>query len=218
MSELVLLDFTDYSLERFTKVQRILQPTEPNMPSKSRSGTSIDSRRAKTRNVSSNVKDPTDRIDFARKVVNSTLKTFDSWKGQESSQTKLLTSKKYVYESASLAFSALYEKKSENKDPFDVEKRHISFVLKLIDAHMVDQAVIELNTIAQSLTFYFNIEIDESTNLLPALLVIPISPQVPESTANVVILSQIALLKAVSKYPKSQTKPIFNKVSELFWL
>lgn len=225
MNELVLLDFNNFSLERFTKVQGILQPTETNITPKSHTRSAsnlnsiIDSRRLKSKTTTSSrvlSKDPTDRIEFARKVVNSTLSILDSWKANQSEQSKpkTLTSKKYLYESASLAFSALYEKNSDTQDPLSVEKRHVSFILKLIDVQMIDQAWKELGFLSKSLLS----QLDNSNNKLDsndfaaALLSIPIPSNASESLASIITLSQIALLKALSKYSKKQAKPIASAV------
>lgn len=216
MSERVLLDFNNFSLERFVKVQGILQPAELNVPLKSRSATSLDARHSKPVGRTRSTKDMTDRIEFARKVVNSTLSMLDSWKADQPDPTKARTasSKKYLYESAALAFNALYEEKTTSSDAFDVEKRQISFILKLIDVQMVDQAMRELNSLAQHILAELGIQSKSTDTSASTLLTIPIFPTISESTANVVILSQIALLKALSKYTKRQAKPIPSSVSQ----
>lgn len=219
MNDLVLLDFNNFSLERFAKVQGILQPTEKNIPPKARTTSNMQSRRTKPIIPTVKAKDSTDRIEFARKVVNSTLSTLDLWKAdqKEPTKAKIPPSKKYVYESASLAFRALYEKNSESHDSFDVEKRHISFVLKLIDVQMVNQAIRELETLAKSILTRLNALPDTHSNLPSRLLLIPIPLNPSESLVDVVILSQIALLKAISKYAKNQVKPIESAVSFNFF-
>lgn len=224
MNELVLLDFNNFSLERFIKVQGILQPTETNTHKTHTRSTSdvhtTEFRRSQSKNKKLSrpaIKDSTDRIEFARKVVNSTLSILDSWKENQQKHSKSRSSSEtmYLYESASLAFGALYEKKLESNDPLEVEKRHVSFILKLLEVQMINQAIKELNTLAESLLAHISSPVEEACSniLATALLSMTIPLNTPESTANVVILSQIALLKALSKYPKKQIKPIRSAVS-----
>lgn len=191
MSELALLDFNNFSLDRFKKVQVILTSGSTVVP------------RTKP-----------DRYEFARKVVNLTLTTLEEWKID--TKRCSTTERKYVHETASLAFRALYEQQNGRKPTkgVDVEKRHVSFALKLIDAGMIEAAVTELKEFEQRIMGRLD-WVDFALASLEGLLRIPIpsKEKLDEALVGVIVIAQIALLKALSKYPKGSSKPISNAVS-----
>lgn len=204
MSDPALLDFNNFSLERFARVQGILQPTDPNALAKHRPAASA--RRVKP---AAPATQPPNRVDFAKKIINSTLGVLDSWKtDQKEAKT---ANRKYLYESTTLAFAVLYENRNGPSSDQDIEKRHISFVLKLIDAQMVDQAMHEMSILAQHMLQMLGSTASPAASSI--LLHLPLTSNTSESTANVVVLSQIALLKGLSKYSKQQSKPISSQVS-----
>lgn len=195
MSDLVLLDFSNFSFDRFAKVQRILKP-DNSLP-------------APTHPKS----DATDRYELAKKVVNATLTLLESWKKSPGTSSSSGPNKRYISELASLAFSVIYERPVVNNTEYIIEKRHVSFILKLADVKMVDQALIELNHLAARL-FNQIIDLNELEFFecsAASLLSIPIPRTSPsEATINIVILSQISLLKTLSTFLIKQPRPISN--------
>jgi hypothetical protein len=197
MSDLVLLDFANFSFDRFAKVQRILKPD-------------------KTVPVLTHFKpDATDRYEFAKKVVNATLTLLDSWKKLPGGKLPSESNKRYIGELASLAFSVLYERPVVANTEYIIEKRHVSFILKLADVKLLEQAFIELNHLAASLfnqIFEFN-ELDFFEYSAASLLSIPIPRTSPsEATINIVLLSQISLLKTLSTFLIKQPRPVANSI------
>lgn len=195
MSDLILLDFADLSFDRFSKVQHLLKPGNT-LPANAHSKSDVN-----------------DRYDLARKVINATLTLLDSWKNEQETKISSNTNKRYICELASLAFGVLYEQPVTANTDYKVEKRHVSFTLKLVDIGMLDQAFIELDHIAISLLKHLldfkKLEFLEYS--AASLLSLPIPSTSPsEATINIVILSQIALFKALSKILKTQSRPVAN--------
>lgn len=192
MSDLILFDFADLSFDRFSKVQHLLKP-----------GNTIPA----NTHIKSNVND---RYALAKKIINATLTLLDSSKNKQETQ---ISNKRHIFELASLAFGVLYEAPVTANTDYKVEKRHISFTLKLVDIGMLDQAFIELDNLAISL---FNHLLDfKKLEFLEysaaSLLSLPIPNIGPsEATINIVLLSQIALFKALSKILKMQPRPVAN--------
>lgn len=244
MTEVALPDISNLSFERFSKIKSILQSqgpdSHPTIKPRSRSTTSSTtstSRRTATSTSSSSSSrskqqgntTPAEKQKLAHHILSSSLSIIDSWKGVplDNKQSTTSSSRNIIYEAASLAISTLYELRDEkSRKHLDTEKRHLSFILKLLDVPMIDESILELQTLTQSIHTAFhppnkklkktnnnnNHSLESILTLSPNTNSDTEAPTLNESSANLVILTQIALLKALSKFPTKRTKPLSSKV------
>lgn len=183
--------------------------------------------------------EPSEKIKLALNFLNQSLTFLDSLKPL-SANTMSVPSVKDVCELASISTNILYEEENkQNNELYDCKKKHLSFILNLIDLNCLDEAFREL----QKLTFitYRRFHPDRTdpfqtsssnklntiqkgarkTKLhqlfvpLGTLLTIKPPRHIDEVTANFVVLAQLSLLKALCKVPPKTLRPISNEVSFL---
>lgn len=235
MNEVLLPDIRNLSFDRLSKIRNILQPA---LSSAVRSDT-LPTRRIHNDIANRTQSSPSkkhsrltasqaERQELALHIVNSASTVLESWKDKNSasrqsssSSTSSFTSpepaadplKTAAYEAISLAFKTLYEHRGEtSKKSLDVEKRHLSTILKLLDVPMIQESLKELQTLIQNLQANLN---GTTHSNLASIFTIPSDSDPSESTANLIVLTQIALLKALSKILGKDPKPVSNKVCNM---
>lgn len=158
MKEVLLQDFENLSLERLSRIKKVLggpaeSSTTTTIPattgSRSRSATRLKSAAAASatskplseNNTNSkerkNDSAPLTRIELSRKVIEVSLKTLDGLK--ENSVNRLSRNRKHIYEASSAAIAALYDIKRSSgaANEYEAEKHHVSLILKILDLSMV---------------------------------------------------------------------------------
>lgn len=231
MSDIALPDIASLSFERLSKIKLILEsetkprsnpkgltstlgsgalPRRP-QPASKRSPKNLSQQNSFSKEP---VTTPAQKYKLAQHIITSSLNILDSWKSKNDSAST--ASQKVIVEAASLSLRTLYKIRDQHsRDHLSTEKRHLSFVLKLLDVSMVDESIVELNRLIASICSALDNTIAHP-QLASILLLKAGKQQVDESIANIVVLTQIALLKALSKFQANKQKPVSSKVCNVY--
>lgn len=208
MSELKYPDISKLTSERLLKVKSVLQsgsntrkhikPLNPRLGGQKCISTD-------------NKMTSAERFKFAQHVLNSSLAVIERWKTEHSPEATP-TFRKIIYEVGSVSIKAFYEIRGKNtNNNLGVEKKHLSFIFKLIDVGMVMESITELKRLIPNIFHTLSVPKDHLD--LTSILTLQIDNSViDEPTASFVVLTQVALLKALSEYPPNTPKPASNSL------
>ncbi|CAN6674595.1 hypothetical protein TRVA0_057S00716 [Trichomonascus vanleenenianus] len=204
--EVVYDELTNINLESLGKLKRLLNASANRTLKPQASSRSLRSKKPAadcTGELNS-----IENLELARQVVEVSIAIFESIKKAPDSQFSD-KSKKYIHEAASTGIGILYE--SGLSIPYDVERIQLSFILKLLDLSMIEEALAELWILYTNLPTgakHTSITRPSYDGYFKFNVTAKATPQL----ANVVVSAQVLLLKAVQKCAQKSFKPISNMV------
>lgn len=218
MNEVALPDVSNLSEERLSQIKLILQPKPSSLSdsrekaTKSNSIPQTNARQEKPSKSKSVSPEPagssrSEKYKLAHHILSSSTTIIGTWKSKNTNDNTQ-HSHSIIYEAASISLKTLYEVRDEqSRKQFNTEKRHLSFILKLLDVDMVNESIAELKLLIPHV--YYALDNTKTKPTLASILSLSAYKSlVDESIANLVVLTQIALLKACSKCPAGTPKPV----------
>lgn len=238
MNKFTSCEIQSLSKQQMDLIKKTLDPSlEKTKPTKRITRTTRTKQTTSAHSTETSVQDPSEKTKLALNLLNQSLVFLNSLKPL-SANTMSVASVKDACELASISASILYEEENkQNKDIYDCKKKHLSFILDLIDLNCLDETFKELQKLISIIYQRFHpdrtdaFQTSSSSKLntiqkgtrktklhqvfvpLGTLLTIKPPQHIDEGTANFVVFAQLALLKGLSKVPPKVLRPVSNEVS-----